>query len=108
MALGSGGSNRIRTAILQVLVNLLDFGMSLEAAVEASRIHLENARLSIEAGFDPAVDLGALRARYPDHRLWTERSLFFGGVHAVGSGVAGFRGAGDPRRGGVVRQARLD
>ena len=35
MALGSGGSNRIRTAILQVLVNLLDFSMSVDDAVEA-------------------------------------------------------------------------
>lgn len=106
VALGSGGSNRIRTAILQVLLNLLDFGMPLEAAVGASRIHVENARLNIEAGFHPAVDLGGLRERYPDHRLWNERNLFFGGVHAVGSGPAGFSGAGDPRRGGVVR--RLD
>ena len=31
IALGSGGSNRIRTAILQVAVNLLDHGMSLDA-----------------------------------------------------------------------------
>ena len=106
VVLGSGGSNRIRTAILQVLVNLLDFGMPLEPAVEASRIHLEEGRLSVEAGFDPDIDLQALLGRYPDHRVWAERSLFFGGVHAVGYGPDGFSGAGDPRRGGVVRVAR--
>jgi gamma-glutamyltranspeptidase / glutathione hydrolase len=106
VVLGSGGSNRIRTAILQVLVNLLDFGMPLGPAVEASRIHLEQGRLSIEAGFDPAVDLRTLLATYPDHRIWAERSLFFGGVHGVEYGPDGFRGAGDPRRGGVVRIAR--
>ena len=41
IALGTGGSNRIRTAILQVAVNLLDHGMSLEDAVTAPRLHLE-------------------------------------------------------------------
>src|SRR5262249_20066293 len=41
IALGTGGSNRIRTAILQVAVNLLDHGMSLEDAVQAPRLHVE-------------------------------------------------------------------
>jgi hypothetical protein len=31
---------------------------------------------------------------------WPDRSVYFGGVHAVQPGRAG---AGDPRRGGVVR-----
>lgn len=105
VVLGSGGSNRIRTAILQVLVNLLDFGLPLRDAVEASRIHLEEGRLSVEAGFSPEADLQPLLDQYPDHRVWTDRSLFFGGVHAVGCGPEGFSGAGDPRRGGVVRRA---
>ncbi len=51
IALGTGGSNRIRSAITQVLVNLLDFGMSLEQAVTAPRMHLEGDMLSIEDGF---------------------------------------------------------
>ena len=38
-ALGTGGSNRIRTAILQVAVNLLDHHMSLEAAIETQEHH---------------------------------------------------------------------
>ena len=51
-ALGTGGSNRIRTAILQVAVNLLDRGMSLEAAVEAPRLHVErDGKTSFEPGF---------------------------------------------------------
>jgi gamma-glutamyltranspeptidase / glutathione hydrolase len=105
VALGSGGSNRIRTAILQVLVNLLDFGMPLGAAVDASRIHLEQGLLSVEGGFGADVDLGPLLGRYPEHRVWGGRSLFFGGVHAVALEAGGFCGAGDSRRGGVVRVA---
>ena len=50
-ALGTGGSNRIRTAILQVAVALLDHGMSLEEAVEAPRLHVEKCgTVSFEPG----------------------------------------------------------
>jgi gamma-glutamyltranspeptidase/glutathione hydrolase len=102
MALGSGGSNRIRTAILQTLNNLIDFGMSPDAAVTAPRIHLERSKLSIEPGFSAnAVHL--LTDHWPDHQLWGERNLFFGGAHTVVYDGRQFTGAGDPRRGGVLR-----
>ncbi len=44
-ALGSGGSNRIRTAVLQALLNLLAFGMPLEEAIAAPRLHVEGDKL---------------------------------------------------------------
>ena len=50
LALGSGGSNRIRSAILQVLMNHLCLGKTLGEAVEAPRIHLDKGRMHIEAG----------------------------------------------------------
>jgi gamma-glutamyltranspeptidase/glutathione hydrolase len=101
--MGSGGSNRIRTAILQVLVNLLDHGMSVEEAVNRPRIHVEGSTLSAEEGFD-AGDLKA--ATGPDAvETWDGVNLFFGGVHPVCHDPARdqFSGAGDPRRGGVSR-----
>ncbi len=100
IALGSGGSNRIRTAILQVVSNLVDFGMDVEEAVTAPRIHLEAEHLSVEGGFD-AGRLHALLEAYPSHHLWEDLNLFFGGVHTVLRDGASLRGAGDPRRGGV-------
>lgn len=106
IALGTGGSNRIRSAITQVLVNLLDFGMSLEQAVTAPRLHLEGDMLSIESGFADDA-LAALLAAAPRHHLWPAKNLFFGGVHAVSIERGGvFDGAGDPRRGGAVAFAR--
>lgn len=102
IATGSGGSNRIRTAILQVLINLIDFRMAVEPAVCSPRIHVEGVKLSIEAGFD-AERLAPLLARFPEHEIWSELNLFFGGAHTVLSGARGFQGAGDPRRGGVSR-----
>lgn len=102
VALGSGGSNRIRTAILQVLGNLVDRGMGLEEAVASPRIHLEGGRLSIEGGFD-RERLAPLLARHPEHELWGDLNLFFGGVHAVEQSPDGsLHGMGDPRRGGCA------
>lgn len=100
IATGSGGSNRLRTAILQTLSNLCDFGMDAREAVESPRIHVEKDLLSIEPGFpDPAVE--QVCAGYPEHHRWSERNLFFGGTHTVIRDGRGFTGAGDPRRDGV-------
>ena len=41
VATGSGGSNRIRSAVLQMIVNLVDHGMDVDSAVRAPRIHVE-------------------------------------------------------------------
>ncbi len=101
-ALGSGGSNRIRTAILQVLLNLLYFEMPVAEAVESPRIHFERDLLSVEAGFVGDA-VRAFFSEFPSHKLWDEKNLFFGGVHSVTFDPRSgrFEGAGDPRRGGV-------
>ena len=101
-AFGSGGSNRIRTAILQVLLNELEFGMDMEAAIKAPRIHFDDGLLSVEAGFAPEA-VAHLREGFPRLEAWDDINFFFGGMHAVrsdpGGGLSGF---GDPRRGGVA------
>jgi len=101
IALGSGGSNRLRTAILQVLVNLTDFGMSLDQAVNSPRIHFENDLLSIEKGFDHS-QIELLCRHYKNNARWKERNLFFGGTHSVMEHQGRFSGIGDPRRGGTA------
>ena len=100
-AIGSGGSNRIRSAILQVLVNLIDYKMPVEEAVNAPRIHLEAELLSIENGFNPEA-LTDIMLEYPKHTLWPTQNLFFGGAHTVMSKGANFYATGDPRRGGAA------
>lgn len=106
IAFGSGGSNRIRTAILQVLLNLTVFGEDVQSAVHHSRIHAENRKLNIEYGFEnPVID--ELIKAFPDAKIWDDKSLFFGGVHVVSSSPGGdFSGCGDPRRGGVFMIAK--
>lgn len=101
--LGSGGSNRIRTAIAQVLCNVMHFGMPLQDAVEAPRLHLEDDVLSIERGYSGWGEVADtwLNAGFPDARRWSDRSLYFGGVHAVSDDDQ----AADPRRMGAAWQA---
>jgi len=102
IALGSGGSNRIRSAILQVLGNVLEFEMGLEQAVNAPRLHLEHNHLNIEAGFSDAA-MQSLKAEWPGMKHWPGANLFFGGVHGVKRSAKGeFSAAGDPRRGGAT------
>lgn len=100
IALGSGGSNRIRTAILQVISNMVDFNMSPKQAISASRIHYENGLLNIEPGFaKEQIDL--LSSDYKKQQRWDEQNLFFGGVHAVSYNGQLFKAAGDYRRDGI-------
>lgn len=100
VACGSGGSNRIRSALLQVLSRMIVYRQTPEAAVLAPRLHYEDGLLSVEGGFDQERIAPLLEA-WPQHRLWQSRNLFFGGAHTVRSGPGISDGIGDPRRAGV-------
>jgi gamma-glutamyltranspeptidase/glutathione hydrolase len=93
LALGSAGSNRIRSAILQVIVNVLDRGLDAQAAVDAPRVHFEDGTVYAEPGVDTAGVSYTVA-------WFRERNLFFGGCHVAER--RGFTGGGDPRRGGAV------
>ncbi len=100
LALGSGGSNRIRSVIFLVLQRLLVGGEPLEDAIVAPRLHVEDGHLDVEPGFSQA-EREALAALFSDHRFWPSKSLFFGGCHAVERGANGELAAcGDARRAG--------
>jgi gamma-glutamyltranspeptidase/glutathione hydrolase len=98
IALGSPGASRIPTAILQTLVNVLDFGMPLETAVFAPRFHAEGGLFAYEAGAR-TDDLD----RYEQVLVYEEPTMYFGGVNAVRRTPEGlFEAAADPRRSGGV------
>jgi gamma-glutamyltranspeptidase/glutathione hydrolase len=98
LVLGSAGSNRIRSAIVQVIVNAIDRGMDAQAAVDAPRLHFEDGLVYAEPGLD-ADALGGRQVAW-----FRDRNLFFGGCQAVERhhGTGAFSGGGDPRRGGAV------
>lgn len=95
MVIGSGGSKRIRTAIPQVISNVVDFGIPIEEAVKLPRIHWDGETMQVEPGYDKST-IEALRETWPVN-AWPERGVYFGGVHAIYNGDP----AGDPRRGGA-------
>ena len=102
LGLGSGGSNRIRSAITQVVLRVLADGMEVAEAVAAPRVHFEAGAVHAEPGVDEDALDRLAEAGYEVIR-WHEPNLFFGGVHAVAVGRGGTAvGAGDPRRGGAV------
>jgi len=102
LVLGSAGSNRIRSAILQVITGVIDHALDARAAVEAPRLHLEGTTVYSE----PGVDLTALPATYT-RAPFRSRNLFFGGAQAVERDprTGNLSGAGDPRRGGASARA---
>ena len=100
LVLGSGGSIRIRSAILQVMSNLLDFGMTLDESVNRCRVHIEDGALQCEAGFDETAVAELEKRGYRVNR-WNVRSIYFGGAHSVSRTENGrLVAAGDSRRGG--------
>ena len=101
LALGSAGSNRIRSAILQTIVGVVDHGLGARAAVEAPRVHFEDGAVYTE----PGVPVEELRAAGREELVrFRDHNVFFGGVQAVERDVrtGTLTGAGDPRRGGAA------
>jgi len=102
LILGSGGSNRLRGAILQVLLRHRHLHQTLEEAVCAPRLHNEGTELDVEPGLLCDEDYHVLQQRGWRIRQWRERSVYFGGVHAIGISSKGHvEACGDPRRGGA-------
>jgi len=104
IALGSGGSNRLRTAILQVIIGLIEHGVTPAEAVRAPRLHLEpGPRLAFEAaGMSEEVNrmlIDSYAATSP--AVFNAPNLYFGGVHLAMRTNGTFEGVGDPRRGGA-------
>ena len=98
LALGSGGSERIRSALVQVLVRALDEGQDLAHAIAGPRLHVGDDVIDVEPGFpaDLVQDLAGAR-------IWPAPDLYFGGVHAVTRDPEGrVTAVADTRRGGAV------
>ncbi len=99
LAVGSAGSNRIRSAVLQTIIRSIDDGLEAQAAIDAPRVHFEDDMVYAE----PGIDVAALEAVGRSVSPFRDRNLFFGGAQAAALDAAGrFSGGGDPRRGGAA------
>jgi gamma-glutamyltranspeptidase/glutathione hydrolase len=103
LGLGSAGSNRIRSAIVQTVVRAIEGGMGAGDAVRAPRLHFEGGIVQAEPGIDEEA-LARIEARGVPVLRRPRLNLFFGGVQAVARDPSSgeLSGGGDPRRGGSV------
>jgi gamma-glutamyltranspeptidase/glutathione hydrolase len=117
-AVGSPGGATIITTVLQILVNHIDFGMSLPAAIAAPRTSQRNAATSdAEPAFASSSTAAALTAQYGEQfktvtgpvlplASWIGNAT---GIQALGHGQ--YQAAAEPTRSGggsalVVQPAR--
>ena len=100
VALGASGSNRIRSALLQTIVSVVDHGLPAAAALAEPRVHFEHGVIYAE----PGIPLDELRCDPHAISAFRSKNMFFGGVQAITRDpqTGELSGAGDPRRGGVA------
>jgi gamma-glutamyltranspeptidase/glutathione hydrolase len=96
---GSPGGSRIISTVLQVIVNVLDYGMDVGAAVAAPRLHHQwlPDEVRLEAGFSEDT-LTALRAK--GHRL--VQPMGQTSANSIAVSDSGLLGAPDPRTRGAA------
>src|SRR2546430_9797176 len=74
VALGSAGSNRIRSAILQTILGVVDEGLTAQEAVDRPRLHYESGTVEAKPGVDE-VQLVALERDGWEVRSLSERAV---------------------------------
>lgn len=114
LGLGSPGSKRIISAVVQVISNWVDGGQRIPEAVAEPRLHvvpddelfLEARGRTVSAATLLALELRGYGIMRPLSSLYTgDLNPYFGGVHAVAREHGAWQGAADPRRDGAVRVA---
>lgn len=97
LILGSAGSNRIRSAISQTMINNLEYNMSLQDSINSPRIHFEKGSVCMEPPCSKEI-LEELKKHY-ELKYFDDLNVFFGGVQAVNGNL---EGGFDTRRGASV------
>ena len=99
MVLGSPGGSHIATAVLQVFLNVVDFGMNIQEAVDAPRVHHQwrPDKLYLEKGFSPDT-IAILKSM--GHDVTFEPGAVPACVEAIVADGDWLQGAADGRRTG--------
>ena len=102
LGIGTPGSYGILQTTLQMLLNQLDFGMNVQAAIEAPRVRaFEGTLVDVEGRVDRGRGV-ELRARGHDVRMLEPWTWAVGGGHGISadSATGALAGGADPRRDG--------
>src|SRR3989454_6118403 len=85
---------------VQLLLNLIVFGMDLQEAIDAARFrHLEGRRGALEAPITDAVRRALVAL---GHEVTSEAAVAFGGAQAIMRLPQGYAGGSDPRKDGMA------
>ena len=84
LVVGTPGAGRIISTLLEVIVNVVDFGMDLKEAIAAPKFcsRVAYKELRMEEGY-PGETLAALEALGHKIKLYSPLNLYFGGINAV-------------------------
>jgi len=103
LIVGSPGAQRILTTIVGLIVDLVDFDLSLQEAIDAPRFYCHNDTLYFEARIPDEVQIALEDKGHPLSRKGAY-DLYFGGAHVIQitgmEGEISYLGIADPRRGG--------
>lgn len=103
MTLGTPGATRIISALPQILMNVIDYKMDIQSAIEAPRIHAMTRDIFLESRIPEDVR-SALRAMGHPLQVRGEMDLYFGGAQAILIAPTGVLfGGADPRRDGFAK-----
>ena len=102
--IGTPGSHGIMETTPQFMSNMMDFGMSVQAAIEAPRVRPQQATVVAAEGRISAEVLAGLEAKGNVIQRMPDYHMFFGGAQGImvdpDSGV--LTGGADPRRDGYA------
>ena len=109
MVLGSTGGPRIISSTIQVIVNVIDFNMMLQKAIESPRFHCQHGRVYVETRIPESVrrELEGMGHKIiAEGKQWPSKGydLYYGGVQAVlfDQDKSKVYGGADPRKDGCA------
>lgn len=103
LVIGSPGATRIISALAQIIINLVDFGLGLDEAIEAPRVHCLSKTLAVE-GRIPQKVIETLKSWGHSVKTYPDRDNYFGGAQGIliDPKSKKLHGAADSRRDGLA------
>jgi gamma-glutamyltranspeptidase/glutathione hydrolase len=84
MALGAPGGRKVITAVLQVILNVLDFGLGMQDAISVPRIHCETGPVHVDSRLSPDT---TERLREIGHEVRIREESFLSSYFARPNGI---------------------
>ncbi len=103
LSIGTPGGSRIIGALAQIIINIIDFNMGIDQAIEAPRVHTAKGVLHVEGRIEKEV-LAKLKELGHKVKVHSDFDNYFGGAQGVliDTKTDKLRGGADSRRDGVA------